>query len=237
MNMQRRKRQEEEEKRDNATWLCTFNDLMTLLLTFFVLLFSMSSLDFKKMKTFQASLQGALGILESGEMTEFGVIEQIEPRRDNERSELDSEQEDTEAFVDAISVELGIDVSVTERAWTIVLEDTVLFESGRADINPEAHTILDRIAAWMNKVHFPIRIEGHTDNVPVHTERFPSNWELSTTRAVNVLKYLISAGGVAAPRCSAIGYGDSRPLYPNDTREHRRKNRRVEFVLLKEGKK
>jgi chemotaxis protein MotB len=237
MNTYGVKRKQEEEKEDEAKWLCTFNDLMTLLLTFFVLLFSMSSLDFGKMKAFQTSLQSALGILESGEMTEVAIIEKLQHQAVGEGPKAEAGEEETEAFVNAMSAESGVGVTVTEKTVTIVLEDTILYESGEALINPEAYTILDKIAVWMNKVPFPVRIEGHTDNIPIKTDRYPSNWELSTARAVNVLKYFVAAGGIAPARCSAAGYGASRPLQSNETPEGMRKNRRVEFILLKEGKK
>jgi chemotaxis protein MotB len=81
---------------------------------------------------------------------------------------------------------------------------------------------------------YPIRVEGHTDNVPIYTKRFPSNWELSTVRAVNVLKYFADAGGIDPRRLSAVGYGESKPLVANISPQSRAKNRRVEIVLIKE---
>ena len=93
---------------------------------------------------------------------------------------------------------------------------------------------MDKVAAVIQNIRNPVRIEGHTDNVPIATRRFPSNWELSTARAVQVLKYFIAAGEIDPSRLSAVGYGEAKPVLPNNTPENRTKNRRVEIVLVTE---
>ena len=263
---------------EDAKWLTTFNDLTTLLMVFFVLLFSMSSLDVKKLKYFQVSLQSGLGILKKGESVEVGRTETIPipeaPAQDDgaleEKAALEDETiqeeemtpgeetalEETEKIVreswevfpipavtteeeirdsiDALDSELDIGVTYTEEGVVITLENTILFESAVAEINPGAFPVLDKIAAIIKKTSKPIRVEGHTDDDPIHTEMFPSNWELSTARAVNVVKYFVESGKISPERLSAVGYGEAKPVLPNDTAEHKARNRRVEIVLMME---
>ncbi|MBW1700746.1 MAG: flagellar motor protein MotB [Deltaproteobacteria bacterium] len=227
---------------EDAKWLITFNDLMTLLMVFFVLLFSMSSLDVKKLKTFQFALQSALGILEEGQNMGVGVTEPSPiPETSNqeevvleEGEEVTTTEEEIKDSIKALDSEPEIGVSYTKEGVVITLENTILFESAIADINPRAFAVLDKIAKIIKKTSKPIRIEGHTDDDPIHTETFPSNWELSTARAVNVVKYFVEAGKIPSQRLSAVGYGEAKPLFPNDTPEHKAGNRRVEIVLMME---
>ena len=138
--------------------------------------------------------------------------------------------------IEGLDSEPGIRVTFNKERVLITIEDTVIFPSGIGDINAKAFPALDKITTIINKMSYPVRIEGHTDNDPIRTERFPSNWELSTARAVNVLKYFIELGNVSPNRLSAVGYGEAKPLFPNDTTEHKSKNRRVEIVLVMEEK-
>jgi chemotaxis protein MotB len=236
---------------EEAKWLTTFNDLMTLLMVFFVLLFSMSSLDVKKLKFFQLSLQSGLGVLKKGENVEVGMTETIPIPEAPNQEEMTQEEEEVmgetwEVFpipehttkeeikdsIEALDSELDIKVTYTKEGVVITLENTILFESAIADINPEAFPVLDKIAAIIRKTTKPIRVEGHTDDDPINTEMFPSNWELSTARAVNVVKYFVESGKIPPQRLSAVGYGEAKPLFLNDTSEHKARNRRVEIVLM-----
>lgn len=218
---------EQEEGGSRANWLTTFNDLVTLLMVFFVLLFTMGTLDTKKLKSFQGSLQSGLGILEAGEKVSVGVIE---PHR---TSEVHSKEEMDESM-EGLNDLPGVDAAYTHEGIMITLQDAILFQSGIADIDSSAFPILDSIIDILRHTSRPIRVEGHTDNDPIHTGRYPSNWELSTARAVNVLKYFATEGKIRPERLSAVGYGDSRSVFPNDTPEHKAGNRRVEIVLVME---
>ena len=209
----------------SAKWLTTFNDLMTLLMVFFVLLFSMGKTDTKQLKRFQNALQSGLGIMHAGLRTEIAVID---PRKEFGAMH----QGEMETHVKALDAEPGVGVVSTEDGAIITLANTIVFGTGIADITPGAFPILDRIAEIIKKTSMPVRVEGHTDNDPIHTERFPSNWELSTARAVNVVKYFASLRGISPKRLSAVGYGDSKPIFPNDSVVNKAKNRRVEIVLV-----
>ncbi len=222
-------------------WLTTFNDLITLLMVFFVLLFTMSSIDIKKLKDFQNALQSGLGVLKEGQRVSVGLTEPPITPSDVESVMILEEIEEKvpneiRDFVKAFDSEPEITATYTKKGVLITLSNTILFQFGMADINPESFPVLDKIAAIISKTLESVRVEGHTDNVPViHSRRFPSNWELSIKRAVNVVKYFVEIGKIPPQRLSAVGYGESKPLFPNDTTEHRAANRRVEILLEMEG--
>jgi chemotaxis protein MotB len=230
-----------------AGWLTTFNDLITLLMVFFVLLFTMGSTGKNMLREFQNALQSGLGILGAGSKVSVMVNESqrlisIEGPLTQGQGETTpgEEGEALDVIDDALSelaVEPGINVKYENKGARISFEDALLFDFGKAEINSSGLAFLNKIAALVQKIPGLVRVEGHTDNVPIHTHRFPSNWDLSTARAVSVVKYLIDIGKINPQRLSAVGYGDSRPLVANDTATGRAKNRRVEIVLITEGEK
>ena len=218
---------------ENETkWLTTFNDLMTLLMVFFVLLFAMSSIDIKKIKHFQHSLQSGLGVLKEGNQIEIGVVQGTAM----ETSEIEIHEHSISDSLKNLASEPGIKITDTKNGVLITLENNLIFEVGISEINPQSRPVLDKIAAVLKKHSDRILVEGHTDNIPIKTQKFPSNWELSTARAVNVVKYLTNQGNVPPQNLSAVGYGESKPVHLNDTPEHRAMNRRVEIIVeMKKG--
>lgn len=132
-------------------------------------------------------------------------------------------------------VESGeMSVVQTERGIVISLQNSVLFDSGSADIRTDAVPILREVALALEQTDRNILVEGYTDNVPIQTAAFPSNWELSAARATNVLRHLLAVGDLDPDRFAAVGYGEYRNIYPNDSEENRQKNRRVDIVILDE---
>jgi chemotaxis protein MotB len=122
---------------------------------------------------------------------------------------------------------------VDERGLTVRFLNSVLFDLGSATLRPEALGMLDAVGmALKNTTHY-IRVEGHADNLPINTVQFPSNWELSASRSIAVTRYLINKHGADPRRLSSLGYGEFRPLYPNDSDENRARNRRVDIVVLR----
>lgn len=245
--MRRPPRNLENEGRKSVGWLTTFNDLVTLLMVFFVLLFTMSTIDTRKMQDFQYALQSGLGILETGKKVAV-TVKRTQPVDDMSHIMTQAEGEQTkkgsspsgDEWVDQVrqltKADLGIEVTDIDQGTRLSFEDQVLFNFGRAAINPAGFALLDQIAAVLRKMPYAVRVEGHTDNVPIQTRRFPSNWELSVARAVNVVKYFAEVSNIDPKRLSAVGYGESRPVAPNDTPPNRVKNRRVEILLLTEVK-
>jgi chemotaxis protein MotB len=199
--MRKRVKNSEFEQPSTTGWLTTFNDLITLLMVFFVLLFSMSTIDTKKMKNFQYALQSGLGVLKEGNMVSIGIKEQrpiddmahvmTQPEGESYMGKSRKMARMIENMINAIDADSGIRVTYSKEGANFTFEDAVLFDSGRAKINSGAFQFLDKIAGVVKTLPYPIRVEGHTDDVPIKTMYFPSNWELSISRAVNVVKYLI----------------------------------------------
>lgn len=262
--MSKKERKTEKKQERGSNWLCTFNDLMTLLMVFFVLIFSMSTIDTKKSQGLIGSMQSGLGALEAGRRVDVSVMDSQPSVRKLENdmgniTEVYSDiledleevedafpenQEDQKVrnylpnrYVESLEATPGINTTFTGNGIHIALEDHVLFNSGKADINDRGLPILDKIIEGVKTSPYNIRIEGHSDNTPIHTIRYPSNWELSMDRAIQVLKYFLKSGDILPSRLSAVGYGDIKPLVKNDSAENKRKNRRVEIVLVNKEKR
>ena len=135
-----------------------------------------------------------------------------------------------------INTETSIKVLRTNKGIVIRLNDTMLFDPGSDIIKAEAIATLEKIADSVAKFQNPIVIEGHTDSMPIMTSRFPSNWELSTARATNIIKYLIQQKKLPPRRLSAVGYGEYMPIEDNNTPQGRAKNRRVDIIVLSSDK-
>lgn len=217
--------------------------MVTLLLVFFVLLFTFSELDTKRFRTMLIAFQGALGVLDGGLMMldefsesrgrtdfDFQDLDLIRPELE---AQLRSVYSELQTFVGERNLRGSVQVELVERGVILRFADQVLFDLGSAELKPEALRILNEVAGALEKVPNPVRVEGHTDNWPINNERFPSNWELSTARATNVIKFLIEEYGLDPRQFSAAGYGEYRPLMPNDSTENRARNRRVDIVLLR----
>ncbi|MEJ2346577.1 MAG: OmpA family protein [Gammaproteobacteria bacterium] len=134
------------------------------------------------------------------------------------------------AFVVPADIRDQVEVARTATKVNLVIKDDVLFDAGSADLKPAGRQVLERVAELLKQSAYPVSVEGHTDNRPIHTARYPSNWELSAARATNVTRFLIQCG-VSADRLRAIGYADTRPRAGNDTAAGRARNRRVSLVV------
>jgi len=228
------------EEDETSAWLVTYADLMTLLLVFFVLLYSISSLNFEKFKQAIKSIQASLGetsprmgLLDLVNVPESKdqnyTIEDMTGLRSREQEMLESLNE----FIEGKNLSENIVIQTKEGKIIIEIRGRVLFASGSADFNEAAIPILNEIAGISQTFpEYTINIKGHTDDVPISTPQFPSNWELSAVRATTVLKHMISRE-VDPFRLTATGFGDLLPLVANDSAENRTINRRVEFVLEK----
>lgn len=128
---------------------------------------------------------------------------------------------------------LPIQVSINERGLVICLKEVLLFDSGSADLKPEAAETIKVVGRSIASMPNSFRVEGHTDNIPIHTAFFPSNWDLASKRAINVLEVLVNDAEINPEKLSAIGYGEYQPLVPNDSNLNRALNRRVDIVVLK----
>ena len=137
-----------------------------------------------------------------------------------------------EAYLVKQGAQSKVTLEITRRGLIVSLKEAGFFNSGQATIKPEAYELINTIAEVMTQYNNPIRLEGHTDNIPISTAQFPSNWELSTGRATNGLKYLLKNFEVDPNKISATGYAEYRPIADNATTEGRARNRRVDLVML-----
>lgn len=248
------------EESEGEGWITTFADLMTLLLVFFVLLFSMSTVETERFEEMLSSLQTAFGdggkrnaIIEltdnaqqlaatnDAELTTKTLPPAPAQTLEREGSSTPSISKEWMGLADELRDTLsGVDITDTviidtpaEGKVFIQIQGQALFDSGSSYLNYQVDQILDSLLqVFQARDDFTINIKGHTDNLPINTVRYESNWELSALRATTVLRYLIEKG-IAPGRLTATGYGDSLPLESNETEAGRARNRRIEFVLEK----
>jgi len=246
------------EHENSERWLLTYADMITLLVAFFIMLYSMSVMNQAKFQQLAISVRSGFGTSvtggvptifargggmnstpsiinssKSGQTTNDDFVKDAQARQDSDG--LEKAYAKIQAYIRAKSLQHAMSVDRTERGVVVtVLTDKMLFALGQADLRPEELSLLGTVADITNKAvpNNPVRIEGHTDSLPIHTLQFPSNWELSTTRATTVLRYFLSRG-VASSRLEAAGYADQRPITANATEAQRSQNRRVVIVILR----
>jgi len=209
------RRRHEEEHENHERWLISYADFITLMFTFFVALYALSSVDVKKMEQFSGSLNET-----------FKVIDKPIPLVDTQKSEF------MENIKKVTANSKDISVRNEPRGVVVTFSDAVLFASGAADLKPEVYPVLGEISKLLSSNPGKFAIEGHTDNVPISGSKYASNWELSTARAASMLHFFIDKG-LDPAKFSIAGYGEFRPLESNATEEGRQKNRRVEIVITK----
>ncbi|MGE5396016.1 MAG: flagellar motor protein MotB [Chitinophagales bacterium] len=240
--MARKKKPEKEENAER--WLLTYSDLITLLMVFFVIMYSISTVNAQKMA---AVAQALSQVLSGKEMT---VLEEpgpsLAPGKSGQKLKQEAAQKSemekikkqvTEYIKNQSTLDKNISKNIViieqERGLVISIKDTLLFPEGSATLTPRARNIVCEVGKSLKSISNYIRVEGHTDNLPIHTQQFPSNWELSVVRATNVAHVLNEETGIAPERLSASGYSEYRPLAPNDSELHRQMNRRVDIVILR----
>jgi len=290
--MKKTNKKDDGPKIDHTAWMVTFGDLLMLLLTFFVLLFSMSSMDVKRLKDVLGIFsttgvsshmerlitpidverlkdafsifgtagvssdmeriitprdimqQGAGGAMEPAGLNMINALRDryrkiVEKKKDIHMTKLEIlkdvlTMEDDAEYDEALKdLKDLIDISEDERGLIISLQEMIMFDSGGAEIKEDVFPLFDLLAEVLGPISGNVLIMGHTDNIPIRRGRYRSNWELSLYRALNVHDYFIEKKGLSPERFAVGGYGDLRPRFSNDTREGRRKNRRVEIIIKK----
>lgn len=228
--MNGRRRVPPEEPGEYNAWVMTYGDLMSLLLVFFVFIVSFSTIQESKFHDAALSLRGAFGLTSYPptvqQLPEVAAVRELA----RQRQEATDRARELEQSLLAAGLDREVDIAVTERGVAIRVNAPFLFASGRADVRPEAQALLGRLAGFLGRFPQPVRVEGHTDAVPISTARFASNWELSAARAVAVAREF-QAAGVAPERLSAAGYGEHQPVAANGTEDERARNRRVEILM------
>jgi chemotaxis protein MotB len=232
-----RKKKHHEEPENSERWLITYADLITLLLAFFILMYTMSKQDAQKYQEIGGQLKavftGGIGVAGKGSIlgkipTELSFKGgEGSGVRELERQIRGVDEQSKGAQAGRISVfadERGIVVRAMEKAF---------FDEGKAELSDQAKKALEAIVPVIKSMNSHLRVEGHTDNVPIRTSEFKSNWELSVMRATEVVRYLIERHKFPPDKISAAGYAEYRPIASNDNPKNRGLNRRIEMIIVK----
>jgi chemotaxis protein MotB len=244
--MPKRNRTAQVIKDNKDRWIFTYADLITMLLIFFILMYVMSRVDEKRFEALIRSVQQTVGgggdiVYDAGPTITEGTFDPmhaedlVEQQKEfMEAQELLEVKEKLEKYIAEHGLQDQITVTLEERGVVVSFMGVALFPLGSDKMFKESEEIIIEIGKILAEIDNYIRIEGHTDNLPINTPRFPSNWELSSARALAVLHKLQKESGIDPRRLSATGYGEYRPVKPNDTEETRKYNRRVDLVVLRD---
>lgn len=261
--MSRRNKRNTGDDGPSGNWMTTYSDLVTLLLTFFVLLFSLSNIDNEKFEKVSRSLSSAFLNIDYGESFVFPsgksyIDSSIKPSNDKEKglhvenSQDNQNAAEVEIIEEAYEIisqkseklkremevrikEYGLEnyVSVVREEHNVIfrIDSVILFDLGKADIKDSGKDILRDLGKLLNTINQDILIQGHTDDLPINTMFFPTNWELSTKRATNVVLFLVEDCNLDPEKLTATGNGEYRPIKPNDSEENRMYNRRIDIAI------
>ena len=243
------KKKEHHEEHVDETWLIPYADMLTLLLALFIVMFAMSKVDNQKFSQVSQQLNaifaGGSGIIESSSGADSSsmvnaIVEAANEAmakasagiaaEENKMNELKAKLDEEiarEGYSDKVVTELNKD------GLYIAIQDVILFNSGEAVVLNEVNPLLTEISSLIRDLDNKIRIVGHTDNVPISTAKFRSNWDLSAMRAINVMNFMVDSGKLHPDKISIQAYGEYMPRFDNSTAVNRAKNRRVEIFIIR----
>ncbi|MBE7559992.1 flagellar motor protein MotB [bacterium] len=235
------RKRKEDAGRGVPPWIITFSDMMSLLLTFFIMLVALSSLDNRKVKEAISSLHGAFGVMQTSQYSPRDkpipsrAVAMDASKRKPEGKLVKSQMEGVARAliqeVDQLKAREAVDVEVLEDGLHLRLKNDVLFAPGSADLVPEGLRLLDSLAKQLEPYSNVIEIQGHSDSTRTTSGRFPTNWHLSFARAYAVMQHYVVERGMERSRFKLAALADTQPLADNDTEAGRARNRRVELVL------
>lgn len=243
--MARKKRGKPHEEENGEAWLLPYSDLMTLLLALFIALFAISQTDQKKVSELSQAFSSAFNMGGPSFFSQMGPNpgRQAEMPSDEdkgnsayiqENQQLEEVQKKMQEYIDENSLDDQLSTELSEEGLMIRIKERALFPSGSAQLANQAQSIAPVVAGLLSSIPERVVISGHTDNVPINSAQFPSNWELSSARALTFMKFLLAQNSSLNPaRFSAIGYSEYRPLADNSTEEGRQRNRRVEIFIAR----
>lgn len=223
-----------------SRWLLTYADMITLLLIFFIIMYSISTTSANRFAKFVQTVQNGFSTFSSKRaiFPTGNIPERGESHRTNIANYLSEEikfMKVKEGLINNLKKEIEngeINISNEERGLNLKINDNLLFKNGTATLTKSAEAILLKISPVINNIPNKVTVEGHTDSIPIKSTIFPSNWELSATRATNVTRYFLEKCNLDPSRFSATGYAEYRPIYANDPILGNSRNRRVEIVVL-----
>ena len=217
-------------------WAIPYADFLTLLLCLFIALFAMAQAGKQAAMEYAQAFAKAFGMrlvpfqeTLPKQILPAPVLKRAEPTEKGRK--IQRQLQELQEMLKKLGLEGEFKIAYESIGIRLILQEKLLFDPGSADIKPEMRPILDKIYEIIKDLPNPVEVEGHTDNIPISTERFPSNWELSGARASSIVRYFISKC-INPERLKASGYADTRPLASNATPEGRAQNRRVEIVIL-----
>ena len=226
---------------EEGDWLLTYSDLVTLVLVFFVLLYSFSQIDIVKFQSFIASFQGT-GILDHNvspldeeqpkDPNQTELLEQLAEEMSERAVNIANIYEMTTEYLREQGLSDQVDVTYNEGGIALDIKEKILFDSGKAVLKPEARELLDKLRGLFLRLSNQVYVEGDTDNRAINTAQYPTNWELSADRAVKVVRYLTEEKGLDSGKFVAMGYGQYKPVAPNNSPENQAQNRRVVLLIV-----
>lgn len=236
--MSKKKKHKQHEEEGGEAWLLPYSDLMTLLLAVFIVLFAVGQVDKPKAEQMSDEFTEQM-------MTESYAAEKMSNREEKTQAEGAAEGESEQQQMEKLKAELdaklqsenlsaSVKTSIDGRGLVITLSNAIIFDPGSAEIKKENEDTLLEIADMVTVMDNFIRIEGHTDDVPMNSVEFPSNWDLSAARAANVVRLITSKTNLSPEKLIAVGYGEYRPVEDNSTEDGRGKNRRIDIIVLSE---
>ncbi len=235
------KKHKHAEHENAERWLLTYADLITLLLGLFVILYSMSQVDAKKfqdvMQAFGKIFNGGAGLASGSNGLGTGSLGVLDtpfpPPPSGEGDGGDGMSKQVQSSVEEAIQQGRVTVTETARGLTVHVTEKLLFDAGQAELRSEATSVLEALGKSLEKLPNEIRVEGHTDDTPMHGGAYPDNWHLSVARALNVSMYLLGHSKIKPERMGVVGYGEYRPIAPNNDDQARARNRRVDIVVVK----
>jgi chemotaxis protein MotB len=222
---------------NNDRWLLTYSDLITLLMIFFVVMYSISNINTGKYKQLAESLKTGSGAGQTiiGKDSNTPINQQtsvIDLNNAAEQQKMEAVKKQLDEYLAKNGLKATVTTNIDDRGLVVSIEDTDFFDTGKANIKSASLKKLVSIGRILNQVVNYMRVEGHTDNIPIKNAEFTSNWQLSAIRATNVTELLISAVGIPPAKISAVGYGEYRPIASNSNAVGRAKNRRVDIIII-----
>ena len=233
-------------RRGAPAWLLTYGDMTTLLLTFFILMFTTAEIEGRELQLILSAFKGSLGMFKGGMTLSEGVLaelgQQVESLPAKEKgSQLAKAIEKAVSIFQPEVKSRKVKITEDQRGIVISLIADAFYESGSPELTQEGLTVIDKLGQFLSSGEFEendIRVEGHTDNTPVSPDsafyfKYPTNWELSSARAVKIIRILNEEHNIRGNNLEAIGYGEYQPVETNDIEEGRAYNRRIEIVIMR----
>lgn len=219
--------------------MTTYGDMVTLILTFFILLYSFSNIDVMKFQKMLFSFRGAIGVIEGGKTVEedpnifSGQAMKDSGSSKQQTPDIMKVAQRIQSLVREEGMEEEINVFINQRGVVVSISEGLLFQAGKYELLPKGKRILSTLGQVFAEIPNNISAEGHSDSIPVNGRgTIQDNWDLSALRSSRIVSFLSGNSGILSQRLQSVGYGDSRPIMPNDTDYHRQMNRRVDLVIL-----